>query len=70
MLRIDTQMVETIQAHRDCTRSALGLARDALVQMGIGPERRLRCYPHELSGGMRQRMRRDCPSTTRPRDRR
>jgi peptide/nickel transport system ATP-binding protein len=58
VLRIDTQMVETIQAHRDCTRSAaLGLARDALVQMGISsPERRLRCYPHELSGGMRQRI--------------
>jgi peptide/nickel transport system ATP-binding protein len=58
VLRIDTQMVETIQAHRDCSRSvALGLARNALVQMGISsPERRLRCYPHELSGGMRQRV--------------
>ncbi len=58
VLRIDTQMIETIQAHRDCSRSvALGLARNALVQMGISsPERRLRCYPHELSGGMRQRV--------------
>ena len=58
VLRIDTQMIETIQAHRNCSRSvALGLARNALVQMGISsPERRLRCYPHELSGGMRQRV--------------
>ena len=58
VLRIDTQMIETIQAHRDCSRSvALGLARNALMQMGISsPERRLRCYPHELSGGMRQRV--------------
>jgi len=58
VLRIDTQMIETIQAHRDCSRSvALGLARNGLVQMGISsPERRLRCYPHELSGGMRQRV--------------
>jgi peptide/nickel transport system ATP-binding protein len=58
VLRIDTQMIETIQAHRDCSRSAaLELARNALVLMGISsPERRLRCYPHELSGGMRQRV--------------
>jgi peptide/nickel transport system ATP-binding protein len=58
VLRVDTQMIEAVQAHRDCSRStALGLARDALAQMGISsPERRLRCYPHELSGGMRQRV--------------
>jgi peptide/nickel transport system ATP-binding protein len=58
VLRVDTQMIEAVQAHRNCSRStALGLARDALAQMGIAsPERRLRCYPHELSGGMRQRV--------------
>ena len=58
VLRVDTQIVETILAHRNCARSvALVLARDALAQMGISsPERRLHCYPHELSGGMRQRV--------------
>ena len=58
VLRVDTQMIEAIQAHRECSRTAaLGLARNALVQVGISsPERRLRCYPHELSGGMRQRV--------------
>jgi peptide/nickel transport system ATP-binding protein len=58
VLRIDTQMVEAVQAHRKVTRAeALKLAVDALTQVGIpAPERRLRAYPHELSGGMRQRV--------------
>jgi peptide/nickel transport system ATP-binding protein len=58
VLRVDTQMVEAIQAHRALERSAaLALARDALVQVGMpSPERRLEAYPHELSGGMRQRV--------------
>jgi peptide/nickel transport system ATP-binding protein len=58
VLRVDTQMVEAIQAHRRIARGeAHALARDALTQVGIpSPERRLRSYPHELSGGMRQRV--------------
>ncbi|MGH6816176.1 MAG: ABC transporter ATP-binding protein [Hyphomicrobiaceae bacterium] len=58
VLRVDTQMVETVRAHRDVDRAAaLTLARQVLVQVGIAaPERRLRNYPHELSGGMRQRV--------------
>ncbi len=58
VLRIDTQMLEAIQAHRSVSRSAaLQEARDALAQVGIpSPERRLMTYPHELSGGMRQRV--------------
>jgi peptide/nickel transport system ATP-binding protein len=58
VLRIDTQMVEAVLAHRALDRSAaLALARDALVQVGMpSPERRLKAYPHELSGGMRQRV--------------
>jgi peptide/nickel transport system ATP-binding protein len=58
VLRVDTQMVETIQAHRALDRgAALALAREALVQVGMpAPERRLKAYPHELSGGMRQRI--------------
>ncbi|NOL49739.1 ABC transporter ATP-binding protein [Pelistega europaea] len=58
VLRIDTQMVETIQAHQKMSkRRAWELARDTLGQMGIAsPETRLRAYPHQLSGGMRQRV--------------
>ena len=58
VLRVDTQMVEAVQAHRAVGRgTALELAREALVQVGMpAPERRLKAYPHELSGGMRQRI--------------
>jgi peptide/nickel transport system ATP-binding protein len=58
VLRVDTQMVEAVRAHRAVDRgTALALAREALVQVGMpAPERRLRAYPHELSGGMRQRI--------------
>ena len=58
VLRIDTQMVEAILAHERVSRAAaLDRARAALVQVGIAsPDARLRGYPHQLSGGMRQRV--------------
>jgi peptide/nickel transport system ATP-binding protein len=58
VLRIDTQMVEAIQAHENVPRSdALARAREALGMVGIpSPEERLQAYPHQLSGGMRQRV--------------
>jgi len=58
VLRVDTQMVEAVLAHQNVSRkTALEMARDALAQVGIpAPERRLTNYPHELSGGMRQRV--------------
>ena len=58
VLRIDTQMIETVLAHRRVTREeARQLARDALGQVGIpSPDERLRAYPHQFSGGMRQRV--------------
>lgn len=58
VLRIDTQMVETVMAHEHTSRkAALALARDTLMRMGIpSPDERLRAYPHQLSGGMRQRV--------------
>ena len=58
VLRIDTQMIEAVQAHQPVNRAtALARARDALVRVGIpAPDERLRTYPHELSGGMRQRI--------------
>ncbi|GGF74349.1 peptide/nickel transport system ATP-binding protein [Mameliella alba] len=58
VLRIDTQMIETIRAHRDVSRSrARDMAAEALALVGIpSPVERLRTYPHEMSGGMRQRV--------------
>jgi len=58
VLRIDTQMIETIRAHRKISRrSAFEYARDALARVGIpAPEERLKAYPHQFSGGMRQRV--------------
>jgi peptide/nickel transport system ATP-binding protein len=58
VLRIDTQMIETVQAHAKVGREeARRRARDALGQVGIpSPEERLRSYPHQFSGGMRQRV--------------
>jgi len=58
VLRIDTQMIEAIRAHEDIDeRGARGRAREALAQVGIpSPDERLRAYPHQFSGGMRQRV--------------
>ena len=58
VLRIDTQIVEAVHAHADVSReSALARAREALVRVGISsPDERLRAYPHQFSGGMRQRV--------------
>jgi len=58
VLRVDTQMIEAILAHEDVPRrTAWERARDALGLVGIpSPEERLQAYPHQLSGGMRQRV--------------
>ena len=58
VLRIDTQMVEAVRAHHDVSRAAaLERCREALGHVGIAsPEERLRNYPHQFSGGMRQRV--------------
>jgi len=58
VLRIDTQMVEAVQAHQPVSKEeALRAAREALARVGIpSPESRLRSYPHQFSGGMRQRV--------------
>ena len=59
VLRIDTQMIEAIRAHDRSVgkEEALRRSRDALGQVGIpSPDERLRAYPHEFSGGMRQRV--------------
>ncbi|TCS36646.1 peptide/nickel transport system ATP-binding protein [Paucimonas lemoignei] len=58
VLRIDTQMIEAITAHRRIgKRAARDLAREALAKVGItSPDERLLAYPHQFSGGMRQRV--------------
>jgi peptide/nickel transport system ATP-binding protein len=58
VLRIGTQMIETVQAHRNVSRAeARAQARDALGKVGIPhPEERIDAYPHQFSGGMRQRV--------------
>lgn len=53
--RVGDQIVEAIQAHRDVSRSdALARAADLFRMVGIDPQR-LRAYPFEMSGGMKQR---------------
>lgn len=58
VLRVDAQMIETVRAHTNLSREAAReLSRDTLGIMGIpSPEERLLAYPHQLSGGMRQRV--------------
>jgi peptide/nickel transport system ATP-binding protein len=56
LMRVGDQFVDTIRAHeRVDKRRALVRAGALLEQVGIDP-RRARAYPHELSGGMRQRV--------------
>jgi peptide/nickel transport system ATP-binding protein len=58
VLRIDTQMMEAVQAHEKVSdKAARDRARQALQKVGIpSPEERLDAYPHQFSGGMRQRV--------------
>ena len=57
-MRIDKQMIETIRLHQDMTKEqALAHAADMLKKVGIpDPARVLKNYPHQLSGGMSQRV--------------
>ena len=56
IMRIDSQMVDVIQSHSNYSREeALERAAEALKVAGL-PERALQSYPHELSGGMKQRV--------------
>ena len=58
-LRISTQMVETIRLHNKDVSKKEALARsiEMLKLVGIpSPEKRIQSYPHQFSGGMRQRV--------------
>ena len=58
VLSIGTQMIETVLAHRQVSQSqAIKRACEALEMVGIAaPQERLASFPHQLSGGMRQRV--------------
>ncbi|MCR5980155.1 dipeptide ABC transporter ATP-binding protein [Gordonia jinghuaiqii] len=55
---VGAQIVEALRAHRSITSTqAWGRAVELLDLVGIGdPVRRAKAFPHELSGGMRQRV--------------
>ena len=57
-MRIDKQMIEGIRLHTDLSKEeARKRAAEILAQVGIpDPERVLKNYPHQLSGGMSQRV--------------
>jgi peptide/nickel transport system ATP-binding protein len=58
VMRVGRQVREVLERHRDMDRRAAQARVVELFHMvGIPePERRLRSYPHEMSGGMRQRV--------------
>ncbi|UZP67586.1 ABC transporter ATP-binding protein [Desulfovibrio mangrovi] len=58
VLRIDTQMIEAVRAHENVSKEeARRRSVEALAMVGIpSPEERIKAYPHQFSGGMRQRV--------------
>ena len=57
-MTIRTQVGEAILLHQQCSKKALyerclSLLKEVKISL---PERVLQCYPHQLSGGMRQRV--------------
>ncbi|WP_338608658.1 ABC transporter ATP-binding protein [Pelagibacterium nitratireducens] len=58
VLRVGTQIIETVRAHTKCdSKTARSKAIEVLGLVGIpSPEDRLAAYPHQFSGGMRQRV--------------
>ena len=57
-LTIGNQLMEPIMLHQNCgKKEAWERAVDVLKRVGIAaPEKRMKEYPHQLSGGMRQRV--------------
>ncbi len=57
-MRIEDQIIEPLLIHRMCDKAeARRRALEAMKNVGIpAPETRLRSFPHEFSGGMRQRV--------------
>jgi peptide/nickel transport system ATP-binding protein len=57
LFRIGDQLAEAVRAHREASRGEIHARAVELLEMAAlpDPERQARSYPHELSGGMRQR---------------
>jgi peptide/nickel transport system ATP-binding protein len=58
VMRVGEQIAEAIRLHQKLPpKEALALSIDQLREVGIDyPEKLIRDYPHQLSGGMRQRV--------------
>lgn len=58
LMTIEDQLIETIQAHSDASKTAARRrAVDLLEDIGIqNASQRIKAYPHQFSGGMRQRV--------------
>ncbi len=67
-LRISTQLTEPLEIHNGLRKQeALERAIEEMRLVGIPrPEQRIHCYPHEFSGGMRQRVMIAMAMITRP----
>ena len=56
VLKVGDQIAEVIHLHGDCSRTeAMGRALEMLEMVGI-PRERASDYPHQFSGGMKQRV--------------
>src|ERR1700710_1338297 len=58
LYRVGEQLVETIRTHLNLSETAARKrAHDLFAEVGIpAPDKRIDAYPHEFSGGMRQRV--------------
>ncbi len=68
VIRVGDQVVEAIRLHESVTRgAALDRCRELFARVGIpDPDARVRSYPHELSGGLKQRVMIAMALSTRP----
>ena len=57
VMTVGAQIAETVRVHTGLgRRAARGRARDLLADVGLSDPERLDQYPHQLSGGMQQRV--------------
>jgi oligopeptide/dipeptide ABC transporter ATP-binding protein len=56
VLRVGDQLLDALRAHLPLGEDELRRRAEAMIEMVGIPRSRLRSYPHELSGGMRQRV--------------